>query len=619
MKLIYMDENNKKLFDIRIEKLEYIDQKEIITDISELDDDYIKVLSRLKEEVWLYKPTKNREDFYIEYYNNLYYFNEDDYNFKVGTLLSKTLGRYDKDENLLKLMKKIYQTGQEQKGLIKILRNDGKLYKYINYHYFKLHERIIVIHEDKTEIKMYRDSTLNDKDLGVAIYQKNKFVEVNENYAKIVNKTRDQLLGASQDLQGVPENMVKIIKRELKAIENQEKLSYKMPMISYDKNGGVRYYINAEGSYITYNNMPAVLFKIKDLTEQERAKRQNETNMDEIIRLKSTIHELKKYSKTFLSYAIYPDNYSVSENFYDIIEDTEREYKFKKDSIRDFILGEDLKLYDTMINSISPSNPEVEFTTSIMTLKFNIKYIRHYFKRIYDTEGKATSYVSAHQDITNEATYSNNLKKQIYEQNETIKDKDIQIKDAHHTIKNNLNILLSLIRMQEHYQPDKEKILEDTKTHIKSISVMHEKLYQSKTFEDLQMKEYIDSIVTSLFDIYSSKIKYISKVDEIYLNSSQAGTLGLIINELLNNTVKYAFPDENIGEVEIKLSRIDKMIEVEYHDNGIGIPDSVDFENPKTLGLIVVQNLTKQLDGKITYTYDNGTLIKLEFKEKESF
>ena len=61
------------------------------------------------------------------------------------------------------------------------------------------------------------------------------------------------------------------------------------------------------------------------------------------------------------------------------------------------------------------------------------------------------------------------------------------------------------------------------------------------------------------------------------------------------------------------------MIEVEYHDNGIGIPDSVDFENPKTLGLIVVQNLTKQLDGKITYTYDNGTLIKLEFKEKESF
>ena len=270
-----------------------------------------------------------------------------------------------------------------------------------------------------------------------------------------------------------------------------------------------------------------------------------------------------------------------------------------------------------MIDSLSPSNPEVEFTTSMMTLKLNIKYIRHYFKRIYNEDGHARSYVSAHQDITEEAAYSTSLKKQIYEQNETIENKEIEIKEAHHTIKNNLNILLSLIRMQEHLNEDAEKIVEDTKTHLKSISVMHEKLYQSKTLKTIELKGYIDSIVESLFDIYSSEIKYISKVDNISLNASQSGTLGLIINELINNTVKYAFPDDNPGNVEIKISRIDKQIEVEYRDSGIGIPDSVNFDNPETLGLIVIQNLTKQIDGTIKYTYDNGTRINLVFTERE--
>ena len=171
--------------------------------------------------------------------------------------------------------------------------------------------------------------------------------------------------------------------------------------------------------------------------------------------------------------------------------------------------------------------------------------------------------------------------------------------------------------MQEHQETDLKKIVEDTKTHIKSISLMHEKIYQSKTLADIQLKDYLDSIVESLFDIYSSEIKYISHIDDITLNAHQAGTLGLIINELINNTVKYAFPDNNPGQVEIKLSRLDKIIEVEYRDSGVGIPESIDFNNPKSLGLTVVQNLTKQIDGKIGYTYENGTCIKLVFNEKE--
>ena len=148
---------------------------------------------------------------------------------------------------------------------------------------------------------------------------------------------------------------------------------------------------------------------------------------------------------------------------------------------------------------------------------------------------------------------------------------------------------------------------------------MHEKIYQSENLVDIELKDYIDSIVNALFDIYSSKIQYISKVDDIKLNAKQAKSLGLIINELINNTVKHAFPDGTPGKVEIKIGRIDKKIEVEYRDNGVGMPDGVDFENSSSLGLTVIRNLTKQIDGKIGYTYDNGTCIKIVFTESESF
>ena len=173
--------------------------------------------------------------------------------------------------------------------------------------------------------------------------------------------------------------------------------------------------------------------------------------------------------------------------------------------------------------------------------------------------------------------------------------------------------------MEEHDQKNMREIIEDTKSHIKSISVMHENLYKSKTLKDIGLKNYIDSIVKSLFEIYASKNEYISHVDDISLNAKQAGTLGLIINELVNNTVKHAFPDGNHGTVQIKISRTDKLIEVEYRDSGIGLPDNIDLDNPTGLGMVVIHNLTKQLDGKIKYEYDNGVCFRIEFREQETF
>lgn len=617
MKIAYFTYDDEKLFEIMVDKLESIEEEYVVEDVPEIEEETIEFLSNLGEEIFILLPYNDGEDFYLKYFNHLEYFKNGDDNFKIGSLISHTAGRKDEENNFLKMFQDLYRTGKKKTGILKYMNDDGKLLKYIDFRYFMMGDKIVSIHEDKTEVKMYRDSTLNDENFGVAILQDGKFVELNEKYAKYVHKTREQMLGSEYSLKGMSPETRERVKREIQLLAQQKKVSYKVPLTSYNDDGSIRFFLNAEGSYITYDNRPAVLIKLKDLTQQEIAKNRIETSHDSKTQLKYTFENLAKNSKTAISYGIYPDEFIISDNFYDIIEDESRSYPFNPDVVRDFLLGEDLELYDSMIDSLSPANPEVEFTTSIMTLKLNIKYIRHHIKRIFDSQGNGKSYVSSHQDITDDATYANSLKKQIFEKNEVIKHKDVQIKEAHHNIKNSLNILLSLIRMEEHNHIPAKEIMDDTKTHLKSVSLMHEKIYQSENLVDIELKDYIDSIVESLFDIYSSKIQYVSKVEDIKLNAKQAKSLGLIVNELINNTVKYAFPDDNPGKVEIRIGRIDKKIEVEYRDSGVGIPDSVDFDNPTSLGLTVIQNLTKQIDGNIEYTYDNGTCISIVFAETE--
>lgn len=620
MKIAYFTYDDEKLFEVKVHKLESIDDEYVVDDVPQMEDEKIEFLSNLGEEIFVLLPYNGGEDFYLKYFNHFEYFMEGDNNFRIGSLISHTVGREDEENNFVKMFQEVYRTGEKKTGIIKYMNDDGKLMKYLDFCYFMMGDEIVLINEDKTEVKMYRDHTLNDEELGVAILQDGRIVELNENYAKYVHKTRDQMLGAEYGFEGMLPEVAETIKREIGLVSQQKKVSYKAPITSYNNDGSIKFFINGEASYITYDNRPAVLIKIKDLTQQEIAKNRIESSRDSKTHLKDTFESLAENSKTILSYGIYSsEKFFISDNFYDVIEDESRSFPFTNQTVREFMLGEDLELYDSMIDSISPANPEVEFTTSIMTLKLNIKYIRHHIKRIYDSNGNAQSYISAHLDITEEATYANSLKKQIFEKNEIIKDKDVQIKEAHHNIKNSLNILLSLIRMEEHSHIPLEEIMDDTKSHLKSVSVMHEKIYQSENLVDIELKGYIDSIVESLFDIYSSKIQYISKVEDIKLNAKQAKSLGLIVNELINNTVKHAFPDGTPGVVEIRIGRLDKKIEVEYRDSGVGLSDGVDFDNPSSLGLTVIRNLTKQIDGEIDYTYDNGTCINIVFTESESF
>ena len=149
------------------------------------------------------------------------------------------------------------------------------------------------------------------------------------------------------------------------------------------------------------------------------------------------------------------------------------------------------------------------------------------------------------------------------------------------------------------------------------MAIVHEKLYQSKNLSNINFSDYINSLILQIESTYhNDKSLIYTKIDaqDIYLDINTAIPCGLIINELVTNIVKHAFKEKN-GNINIKFSRINDNYTLSVKDDGIGLPESVDFKNTNTLGLKLVNALVDQLDGTIEVIRNNGTEFIIKFKK----
>lgn len=214
-------------------------------------------------------------------------------------------------------------------------------------------------------------------------------------------------------------------------------------------------------------------------------------------------------------------------------------------------------------------------------------------------------------DITERTIATNQLKTSIQE-------KDILLQEIHHRVKNNMQIISSLLNLQITYLDDNEvvNLLKKSQNRVRSMAIIHEKLYQSNDFTKINLTEYINSLVNGLFYSYSIKnhINSTINVDDVELNIETAVPIGLILNELISNSLKHGFPTGS-GEIYIKLKIVDDKYEMVVGDNGEGFPKDVDFKNTDSLGLQLVNNLINQIDGQIILNTDNGTEFKIVFPE----
>ena len=231
---------------------------------------------------------------------------------------------------------------------------------------------------------------------------------------------------------------------------------------------------------------------------------------------------------------------------------------------------------------------------------------------LLNSEGHQYGAIESVRDISDRKKSEDKIKKSLEE-------KEILLREIHHRVKNNMQIISSLLNLQICHENLDETIgvLKESQGRIKSMAIIHEKLYQSQSLNYINFKEYIQKLILDIFHSYGIKkdnIQFELEIDDLHLNIDTAIPLGLIINETITNSVKYAFP-ENKGKINIKLINKQDKLELTIDDNGIGIPEDIDIENSKTLGLQLIQNLVNQLEGELLITVKSGTSIKITFKE----
>lgn len=203
----------------------------------------------------------------------------------------------------------------------------------------------------------------------------------------------------------------------------------------------------------------------------------------------------------------------------------------------------------------------------------------------------------------------------------SLQEKEVLLKEIHHRVKNNLHVISSLLDLQSE-RIEEERILNlftDSQNRIQAMALIHEQLYQSHTFGKVEFSEYIYRLISNLSFSYSNRMQLLQPIiqaETIYINLDTAVPCGLLINELVTNAFKHAFPDGRSGKINIQLYQDEQeKLHLKIADDGIGLPTEIDWKNSASLGLKLVSILAKQLKATITFDKGRGTNIHLVFTE----
>lgn len=238
---------------------------------------------------------------------------------------------------------------------------------------------------------------------------------------------------------------------------------------------------------------------------------------------------------------------------------------------------------------------------------------------IIDDHGRITHFLAVKEDITERKNAEEKIKT-------SLKEKEVLLKEIHHRVKNNLQVISSLLKLQSRYTKDKRTIelFEESQQRVKSMALIHEELYKSSDLARIKFATYVQNLANHLLRSYGSRSNGIAlsvEVDDVELGVDYAVPCGLIVNELVTNSLKYAFPPAFLAQRERKTNEIHIELHLQntgqvllkISDNGIGFPEGLDFRNTESLGLQLVNALTDQLHGAISCSKTEGTEFEISF------
>jgi PAS domain S-box-containing protein len=273
---------------------------------------------------------------------------------------------------------------------------------------------------------------------------------------------------------------------------------------------------------------------------------------------------------------------------------------------RSFVSPETLAGFDDFLRNIFKSDSSLICEVRLK-IENNIKSFIHIEGIISSTEDKC--YINV-MDITDRKL----AEETVYN---LLNEKELILKEVHHRVKNNMYNIGALLNMQANARTDEaaKNVLFDAAGRVQSMSVLYDKLYRSKHTAAVSLKEYFPDLIYEIAGIFPQKkfVKIKTDIEDIVLDAKILSILGILVNEIITNSMKYAFTGRNDGVINVTASKTDDKIIITIADDGEGIPESVTFENSTGFGMQLVGMLTEQLEGSIKIERGEGTRFVLEF------
>ncbi|MCX6683560.1 MAG: PAS domain S-box protein [Methanoregula sp.] len=291
-----------------------------------------------------------------------------------------------------------------------------------------------------------------------------------------------------------------------------------------------------------------------------------------------------------------------------------KKYEFRLISIDNQI--HDVLLY---IDIIPDTKKSIASLIDITELKKAQDLLRHFNEELEQKIRERTVQLQAlNLDLEKEVVEHELAEKQI---RAALNEKMVLLQEIHHRVKNNLQIIISLLNLQTRQISDEnvKKVLQESQNRIRVMALVHEKLYRSDDISQIILSEYIRNLITTLLNFYSLDRRGIAvkvEMKDIPLNIDTAIPVGLIINELVTNSLKHAFPDGRKGEISLSVQKENRILNIIFKDDGVGIPSGFDWRNAPSLGLRLIITLVEQLNGTIELDRNNGTSFIITLTEK---
>jgi len=280
----------------------------------------------------------------------------------------------------------------------------------------------------------------------------------------------------------------------------------------------------------------------------------------------------------------------------------------------------DLHVYENINNIIAETRAGKHsriFESHLKSDNGSDRWISSTLTPIFDDNQRLRKLLFVDTDITESKKMGNQIVA-------SLKEKDLLLKEIHHRVKNNLQIIISLLNLQSGYIKDEEtlKAVREGQNRVRSMALVHEKFYQSDELGEIDFKEYTEKLCHFLKQSYANQDAPIAinvDADGIGFDMDTAMPCGLLITEIVSNSLKYGFPNNREGEINIQFRKVpEKKVLMTIADNGIGLPDGFDIEKSESLGMQLIIALTSQLDGELKFSGESGTRFSITFTYPKS-